>query len=89
MAPTLGKASYSRSAYSAILKGKRASSYLEGVSPRGIIAGIAPGGRVIMSGGTTGLGILEQALACMPVLVSTWEVGPPIDIDCKLYQVPG
>ena len=42
-----------------------------------------------MSGGTTGLGILEQALANMPVLVSTWEGGPPTDIDLKVYKVPG
>ena len=42
-----------------------------------------------MSGGTTGLGILGQALANMPVLVSTWEGGPPNDISFRLYKIPG
>ena len=42
-----------------------------------------------MSGGTTGLGMLQRALANMPVLVSTREGGPATDIDVKLYKVPG
>ena len=44
-----------------------------------------------MSGATTGLEMLEQALANWPVLKSTWEGGPPTGIDqqfCKLYGCP-
>ena len=61
----------------------------QGVSPTGTFAGIATSGRVIMSGGKTGLGILERAVANMPVLLLTWEGGPPTDIDFKVYKVPG
>ena len=99
MAPTLAQASYSRSAYaggwkgigenSASTRGKRTSSYLEGVSPEGTFAGIAPIGRAIMTKGTTGLGMLERALANMPVLVSTWEGGPPTNVDPKLWKLLG
>ena len=42
-----------------------------------------------MSGGTTGLGILQRALANMPVPASTWEGGPPTDIDPKLCKLHG
>ena len=34
-------------------------------------AGVAQSGRIIMSGGTTGLETLEQALANWPILEST------------------
>ena len=42
-----------------------------------------------MSGGRTGSGILEQALAKMPFLVSTSEEGPPTDLDLGIYKIPG
>ena len=42
-----------------------------------------------MLGDWTGLGILEQALANIPVLVSTWGRGPLTDIDFKLYKITG
>ena len=73
------------------LGGKGASSHLEGVSSQATVAVIEPSGRVIMSGGTTGSGILERGLAHMPVIVFTWEGGPPTDIDpkrCKLCGCP-
>ena len=61
MVPTSAQPSYSGSPYSSSSKGKGdkgggkgASSNLERVSPRGAFAGIAPSGRVIVSGGTTG-----------------------------------
>ena len=41
-----------------------------------------------MPGGTTGLEMVERALANWPILESTWEEGPPTDINpkvCKLY----
>ena len=99
MAPTSAQPSYCRSAYTGSSKGKGdnspsiggkgASSYLEGVCPLGTLAVIAASGRVIVSGGTTGLGILERALANMPVLVSTLQAGPPTDIDAKLCNLRG
>ena len=99
MAPTSAQPSYGRSAYAGTSKGKGdnslsiggrgGSSYLEGVSPRGTFAGIAPIGRVIVSGGTTGLGMLERAVANMLVLVSTLEGGPPAAIDPKICQLRG
>ena len=51
-------------------------------------AGVAPSGRVVMSGATTGLEMLEQALGNWPVLESTRGGGPPPRIHpkrCKLY----
>ena len=51
-------------------------NHLEGVSSRWTFAGVAPSDRIIMSGGTTGLEMLEEALANWPMLESTWEGGP-------------
>ena len=42
-----------------------------------------------MSGGTTGLAILEQAFTNMPAPVSTTEGGPLTDINFRLYKIPG
>ena len=61
------------------------------MSPRGEFAGVAPTGRIIMSGATTGLDMLEQALANWPNLESTRGGGPPTRIHpkpCKLYAPP-
>ena len=61
------------------------------MSSRGTFAGVAPGGRIVMSGATTGLEMLKQALANWPILESTLEGGPPTDIDpkfCRLYGCP-
>ena len=55
--------------------------------PRGKFAGIAPSGRPIVSGGATGLEVLEIALASLPVLEPT-KGGTPPDMQpelCKLY----
>ena len=43
----------------------------------------------MMSGGRTSLGVLDPALANIPVLTSTWKGGPPTDIKPKSYQMPG
>ena len=54
-------------------------------------AGVARSGRIDMSGATTGLEMLEQALANWPVLESTRGGGPPPRIhptSCKLYGAP-
>ena len=62
-----------------------------GVFSRGTCAGVAPSGRIVMSGSTTGLEMLQQALAHCPIVESTWEGGPPTNIDpktCKLYGYP-
>ena len=51
-------------------------------------AGIAPIGRVMISGATTGLEVLERALADWPVPESTKRGGPPPRMHpklCKLY----
>ena len=45
--------------------------------PRGEFAGIAPSGRPVISGGTTGLEVLEIALANWPVPESTKRGTPP------------
>ena len=91
---------YGQSAYAGSSKGKGglswnggkgASNHLEGVSSRGTFAGVAPSCRIAMSGGTTGLEMLERAMANWPILELTWEGGPPTDIDpklCKLYGYP-
>ena len=87
IASTSLQPSYSRSAYASSFKGrggkergKGASTYkLKSVPPRGTFAGIAPGGRVNMPRGRAALGILEQVLVNMSVLVWTWEGGPPTD----------
>ena len=52
---------------------------------------MAHSGRIVMSGATTGLETLEQALANWPILELTWEGGPPTDIApkfCKMYVHP-
>ena len=46
---------------------------------------------MVMSGATTALEMLEQALANWPILESTWQGGPLTDIDpkfCRLYRTP-
>ena len=58
------------------------------MSSREEFAGVAPSGRIIMSGATAGLEMLEQALVNWPVLQSAKGGGPPPDIHpklCKLY----
>ena len=47
------------------------------MSSRGTFAGVAPSGRIVISGAATGLGMLEQALADGPILESTLEGEPP------------
>ena len=42
------------------------------MSSSGKFAGVAPSGRIVMSGATTGLEMLEQALANWPILELTW-----------------
>ena len=58
--------------------------------PRGEFAGIAPSGRPVVSGGTTGLEVLEIALANWPVPESTKGGTPPHMQPelCKLYGPP-
>ena len=46
------------------------------MSSRGTFAGVAPSGRFVMLGATTGLEMFHQALANWPILVSTWVGGP-------------
>ena len=61
------------------------------MSSREEFAGIAPGGRVVISGATTGLEVLERALAGWPVPESTKGEGPPPRMHpnlCKLYGPP-
>ena len=61
------------------------------MSSREEVARVAPSGRIVMSGATTGLEMLEQALANWPVLESTRGGGPPPRIHpklCKLYGPP-
>ena len=61
------------------------------MSSREEFAGVAPSGPILMSGATTGLEMLEQALANWPVLESTKGGGPPPRIHrklCKLYVSP-
>ena len=55
--------------------------------PRGEFAGIAPSGRPVISGGTTGLEVPEIALASWPALESTKGGTPPRMQPelCKLY----
>ena len=52
-------------------------------------AGVAPSGRIVMSGATTRLEVLERALADWPVLKSTKQGGPPPRIDRKLCKLQG
>ena len=71
---------YSQSAYAGSSKGKGGPSSKGGkggVSSREEFAGVARSGRIIMSGATTGLEMLEQALANWPVLEWTKGRGPP------------
>ena len=54
-------------------------------------AGVASSGRVVISGATTGLEVLERALGGWPVLESTKGGGGPPAIGpklCKLYGPP-
>ena len=83
---------YSQSAYAGSSKGKGGPSKggKGGVFPRGEFAGIAPSGRPVISGGATGLEVLEIALANWPVLEPT-KGGTPPDMQpelCKLYGPP-
>ena len=59
------------------------------MSSREKFAGVAPSGRVVMSGATTGLEVLERALAGWPVLESTKERGPPPCMHLKLCKLYG
>ena len=82
---------YSQLAYARSSKGKGSPSTKEGkggVSSREEFAGIAPSGRVVISGATTGLEVLERALAGWPVPELTSGGGPPPRMQpklCKLY----
>ena len=58
------------------------------MSSGGEFAGVAPSGRVIMSGATTGLEVRQRALAGRPVLDLTKGGRPPARMHpklCKLY----
>ena len=58
--------------------------------PRGEFSGIAPSGLPVISEGTTGLEVLEIALASWPVREST-KGGTPTGMHpklCKLYGPP-
>ena len=85
---------YSESAYAGSSKGKGGPSSKggkQGVSSREEFAGVAPSGRVVMSGATTGLEVLERALAGWAVLHSSKGGGPPPCMHpklCKLYGRP-
>ena len=59
------------------------------MSFRGTFAGVAPSGRIVMPGATTGWLMLAQALADWPILESTWEGEPPTDIDLKFFKLYG
>ena len=62
-----------------------------GVSSREEFAGIAPSGQVVISGATTGLEVLERALAVWPVPESTKGGRTPPRMHpklCKLYGPP-
>ena len=61
------------------------------MSSRKEFARIAPSGRVVISGATTGLEVLEPALANWPVPESTKGGGTPPRMHpelCKLYGPP-
>ena len=82
----------SQSAHAGSSKGKGGPSKRGkgGVFPRGEFAGIAPSGRPVISGGATGLEVLEIALANWPVPEPT-KGGTPPDMQpelCKLYGPP-
>ena len=85
-APNCSKSAYARSS-----KGKGGPSWKGGkggVSSREEFAGVAHSGRVVMSGATTGLEVLERALAGWPTLELTKGGGPPPRMHpklCKLY----
>ena len=82
---------YSQSAYAGSAKGKGGPSSKGGkggVSSHEEFAGIAPSGRVGISGATTGLEVLERALAGWPVPESTKGRRTPPRMHrklCKLY----
>ena len=85
---------YSQSAYAGSSKEKGGPSSKRGkggVSSREELARVAPSWRIVMSGSTTGLEMLEQALANWPVLELTRGGGPSSCIHpkfCKLYGPP-
>ena len=84
---------YSQSAYAGSAKGKGGLSSKGGkggVSSHEEFARIAPSGRVVISGATTGLEVLERALAGWPVPESTKGGTPPRMHPklCKLYGPP-
>ena len=55
--------------------------------PRGGFAGIAPSGRSVVSGGTTGLEVLEMALAnWQPELCKLYGPPPPVYADYFLER---
>ena len=61
------------------------------MSSRGEFAGIAPSWCVVISGATTGLEVLERALASWPVPEWTKRGGTPTRMHpklCKLYGSP-
>ena len=83
---------YSQSAYAGSSKGKGGPSSKGGkggVSSRKEFAGVVPIGRVVMSGATTGLEMLERALAGWPVPESTKGGGPPACIEPKICELYG
>ena len=59
------------------------------MSSRGTFVGVALSGRIVMSGATTGLEMLEEALANWPILESTWEGRPRPRIDQKFASRTG
>ena len=85
---------YSQSTYAGSAKENRGPSSKAGkggVSSHEEFAGIAPSGRVVISGATTGLEVLEQALAGLPVPESIKRGRTPARMHpklCKLYGPP-
>ena len=59
------------------------------MSSREEFAEVAPSGRAVMSGATTGLEALERALAGWPVPESTKGGGPPPRMHPKLCKLHG
>ena len=83
---------YSQSAYAGSSKGQGGPSSKGGkgdVSSREEFAGIAPSGRAVISGATTGLEVLERALASWHVPESTQGGGTPPRMHPKLGKLYG
>ena len=59
------------------------------MSSRKEFAGVAPSGRIVMSGATTRLEVLEPALAGWPVPESTKGGGHPPRMQPKLCKLHG